>query len=67
MKAVVCLLKTHISMKPHWYKPKPEPLLAPTTKHKIAHKKVTITPALEQRDVGVVKMTRPTNRVYKPL
>ena len=54
-------------MKPHWYKPKPEPLLAPTTKHKIAHKKVTITPALEQRDVGVVKMTRPTNRVYKPL
>ena len=46
-------------MKPHWYKPKPEQLLAPTLDvRRAAIKKITSAPALEPRDVGVVRMPR---------
>jgi hypothetical protein len=57
MKANLPLTTTH--MKPHWYKPKPEQLLAPTLDvRRPAIKKITSAPALEPRDVGVVRMPR---------
>jgi hypothetical protein len=52
-------LTTTTHMKPHWYKPKPEPLLAPTIDlRRVASKKITSAPFLEPRDTGVLKMPK---------
>lgn len=57
MKANLPFYNNNPHMKPHWYKPKPEPLLAPAIDiRRIANKKITLTPSLEPRDVGVLRM-----------